>query len=106
VVDRRAGFSIEVGLRRSTFFCPVLDTFEEKDRTDAPDELRLSMAGGVNFEASVAVRGRLAVAKDKVDVPEAADGRRGRLIFGVEGLTDLTLDTVDAVDVLREAVLG
>jgi len=76
--------------------------------TDVPDELRLSIAGGLSFEASVPdadVNGRFVLAaEDKVDVAEAADVRLDRSIFGVDGLVGLTpaVDTVDAADVLRE----
>jgi hypothetical protein len=106
VEDNRAGFSTMAGLRSSTFF-PVLDTIDALDeRTDVPDELRLSMAGGLNnFEASApGVCARLALAvEDNVDVRDVVDGRRGRLIFGVPGFAP-TLDSVDAPDVLRESV--
>jgi hypothetical protein len=90
---------MDAGFRSSTFLCAALDALDVPERTDVPDELRLSIPGGINFDKSVA--GRFGLAADNVDVVDAADGRRGRLILGVEGVAP-TLDAVDAADVLRE----
>jgi hypothetical protein len=86
----------------------VLDTIETLDRTDVPEELLLSIAGGLSLEASAPdVCGRLAVAvEDNVDVTDAVDGRRARLIFGVARFAGFapTFDAVDAPDVRRDSV--